>query len=297
MADFAILFDSSKCTACRGCQVACKTWNNLPSPIEKNAGEFTGSLQNPPDLNSQTRLIISFSEKKSETQRYKVDWAFGRRSCMHCYNPACVAVCPSDCLRVDDETGFVVFQSELCTGCQYCNSACPYDVPRYKGKDVTGANIIMDKCDACLSRLRNGRTPACVHTCQPEALKYGPRDEMVAYANKRVEELKAKGYDKARTYGIDELDGAHVIHVLKYGIDQYMLPEDPKVSPLVESMDFMKPLTAVGAAALVAGLGLSFLTGVGYKRDRMYYDEQKHDVMDADTDELIKHIDKEAGER
>lgn len=28
-----ILVDVSRCTGCRGCQVACKQWNELPAPI------------------------------------------------------------------------------------------------------------------------------------------------------------------------------------------------------------------------------------------------------------------------
>ena len=42
----AILFDSTKCTACRGCQVACKQWNNLEADETVN----TGTYENPPDL-------------------------------------------------------------------------------------------------------------------------------------------------------------------------------------------------------------------------------------------------------
>ena len=63
MTEQAIYFDSSKCTACKGCQAACKCWNNLPTSYELNsAGEFTGTLQNPPDLQPNTRLIITFNE-------------------------------------------------------------------------------------------------------------------------------------------------------------------------------------------------------------------------------------------
>ena len=68
MAEKAILFDSSKCTACKGCQIACKCWNNLPSPTKLNAGEFKGTLQNPPDLQPNTRLIITFDEAEGPAE-------------------------------------------------------------------------------------------------------------------------------------------------------------------------------------------------------------------------------------
>lgn len=296
MAEKAILFDSSKCTACKGCQIACKCWNNLPSPTKLNAGEFKGTLQNPPDLQPNTRLIITFDEAEGQ-QKYFVDWAFGRRSCMHCTDAACVNVCPSGALYHDKETGLVPYDTEKCIGCQYCRTACPYDVPRHTGVGLAGGGIKINKCDGCLSRVQHGQSPACVLTCQPGALKFGDRDEMLALAKERVKVLQDKGYKDAQVYGVTQSGGTHVIHVLKYPLSQYELPENPQESGAEQAAGFMKPLTGVAAAVTVAGLGVSFLTGIGYHRDKMRYDEKNHDVVDVDTGEVIKHIDKEAGER
>lgn len=289
MSDYAILFDSSRCSACKGCQVACKCWNNLPSPLGKNANEFTGSYQSPMDLNGDTRLIVTFDEKPGG--QTGVQWAFGRRSCMHCENPACVQVCPSGALHVDEKTGLVAVNEEACVGCQYCSSACPFDVPRYHG-----ANSKINKCTGCVDRIEQGKSPACVQTCSPEALKYGEREEMLAIAHERVDYLHAKGFTEAAVYGEDELEGLHVITVAKYGIEAYGLPENPQVSDMVNILGLMKPLTGVGVAALAAGLGLSFLTGIGYKRDTLRYDEKARDVIDVDTGEVVKHIDEEGEE-
>ena len=286
MSDSAILFDSSRCSACKGCQIACKCWNLLPSPMEKDVQGFTGSYQSPSELNGDTRLLIRFNEKKGGTKG--VEWAFGRRSCMHCTNPACVTVCPTGTLSVDPSTGFVVIHEENCIGCKYCSAACPFSVPHYHGTESK-----VNKCTACIDRIEQGLTPACAKTCPPKALKFGDRDEMIAIAEERVELLKSKGYDKAVAYGINELGGLHVITVAKYGLDAYGLPTDPKVSPLVGVLSFMKPLAGIGAAAIVAGLGISFLTGIGYKRHKLHYDEVNHDVIDDDTGEIVKHIDDE----
>ena len=40
------IYDASKCTACRGCQLACKQWNGLKAGQTKH----TGTYQNPPSL-------------------------------------------------------------------------------------------------------------------------------------------------------------------------------------------------------------------------------------------------------
>ena len=64
--EIAMLFDSSRCTGCKGCQVACKQWNMLPSPMGLNENVFHGSYQNPPNLNGDTRLVMTFDEKPRE---------------------------------------------------------------------------------------------------------------------------------------------------------------------------------------------------------------------------------------
>ena len=37
--EMAMLYDASKCTGCKGCQVACKQWNVLYSDLGMNAPE------------------------------------------------------------------------------------------------------------------------------------------------------------------------------------------------------------------------------------------------------------------
>ena len=293
----AILFDSSRCSGCKGCMVACKTWNLLPSPLETNSQEWYASLQCPKDLGPNTRLTITFDELPSTSSLRPIDWAIGRRACMHCTEAGCVTACPSGALYVD-ETGMVTHNSDLCIGCSYCRGACPFDVPRHTGADdMTGMNIRINKCTGCVDRIHHGMDPACVTTCQPGALMFGDRSEMLAIAEERVKLLKDKGFEKARVYGATELGGTHVIHVLKYDIAGYELPENPSISWLTRASDIMKPVLGIGFVALIGGLGICFLSGVGYRRNELRYDEVNHDVIDVDTGNIVKHIDKEAGER
>ena len=58
----AFLIDTTRCTACRGCQLACKEWHNLPANVTKQRG----SHQNPPDLNPNNLKIVRFHEHLDE---------------------------------------------------------------------------------------------------------------------------------------------------------------------------------------------------------------------------------------
>ncbi len=292
MADKAILYDSSKCTACKGCQVACKCWNDLPSPLGKNENVFSGSYQNPPDVNGITRMIITFAEHDAPEDSTKfVEWAFGRRSCKHCTDAGCVRVCPAGALTKDEATGFVGLDRSKCIGCQYCSTACPFDVPRYEESGPLNQRTTVQKCTGCIDRVEQGMAPACVSTCQPNALKFGDRDEMLALAHERVEYLKTKGYPDACVYGETEMGGLHVISVLKYGIEKHGEVAEPKMPATVGMMEVMKPVTAVGTGLTVVGLAAMFGLAVGYKRRELAYNPETEDTIDVNTGEVVKHGD------
>lgn len=279
MENLAIYYDSSKCTACKGCQIACKTWNNLPSIVEEDA--FTGSYQNPPDINGETRLVMTFSE--SEGGPKGLQWIFSRRSCQHCSDAACVDICPTGCLY-HHESGMVAIDTNKCIGCQFCSTACPYDVPRYHGEKG-----VINKCDGCASRIENGLDPACVHTCHPGALQFGERSEMLEMAYQAVEKLHERGYTDAVVYGDDEMGGLHVVQVLKYGIKAHDQVENPEVSPVTALTGIMKPITGVAAGVTVAGLAGMAALAAGYKRKTLAYNPETEDTLDVETGTVIKH--------
>ncbi len=284
MTEMAILYDTSRCTACKGCQIACKCWNGLPSSLETNGNAFSGTYQNPPDLNGTTRLLISFREEEGGSKGVK--WAFGRRSCQHCTDAPCADICPAGALVRDESTGMVVTDASKCIGCQYCSTACPFDVPRYDGPNGT-----INKCTGCPDRIENGLEPACVTTCQPDALMFGPRDEMLAQAEAQVARLKEQGYADACVYGATEMGGLHVIQVLKYGAATHGQVVDPEVPAHVGLTQIMKPVTGVVAGATVLGLAAMFALGAGYKRDKLAYNPETGDTIDIDTGEVVKHGD------
>ena len=181
---------------------------------------------------------------------------------MHCTDAGCIRVCPNDSLY-HDESGFVGYNKDTCTGCGYCVEACPFQVPRSTRNTLTGI-AKMDKCTFCttpgLNRITEGYEPACVKTCPTNALEYGDRNKLVAEGRKRVQALKAKGYSNAHFYGDTELDGLHVMYVLDDHPAVYGLPVEPKISAAtIAWKDVIQPLGwAVGGVAIL-GLGLNYI--------------------------------------
>ena len=244
MAEKTKLIDVSKCTGCRGCQVACKQWNGLPAKQTVASGTY----QNPPDLQSSTWTLIRFQEVAAKDG---VKWLFRKDGCMHCTSAACVKVCPSGALYYSD-LGTVGIIKERCIGCKECVAACPFEIPRY---DRVTDKVY--KCDLCLSRIRADLPPACVKACPTGALTFGDRDDMLKLAYKRAKEL---GGD-ANVYGDKFVDGTHVIYVLQEKPEIYdALPLKPRVPLSVMAWkDLLKPLSLVAAGGVLASSFLHYI--------------------------------------
>lgn len=211
-----MLLDVSKCMACRGCQVACKQWNQLSA--EKT--QFTGTYQNPPSLSGQTWTLITFKEVEGKTVEKPVEWLFRKEQCHHCGEAACLQVCPTGAIK-RSKNGIVWIDQAICTGCKYCVETCPFEIPHPDPKTGTAR-----KCWMCLDRVSNGFKPACATACPTGAVMFGPREEMVALAEQRAAALEAEGC-KPRIYGKTELGGLGAMYVLTDKASVFGLPEDP----------------------------------------------------------------------
>ena len=199
----AFLIDTSKCIACKACQVACKQWNDLPAEKTVNVG----SHQNPQDLSAVTWTLVRMNEVESGG---KLKWLFFKDQCRHCVEPPCLVSTDVEGAIVKDENTGAVIYTEKTKEVDFGEIMCPYNIPR-ASDDGTLA-----KCDMCIDRVESGLLPACVKTCPTGAMNFGDREEMLAMAKKRLAAVK-KTRPKASLLNADD------IRVI------YLVEEDPNL--------------------------------------------------------------------
>ncbi len=232
-----LLVTPELCTGCRGCQVACKEWNKLPATRTKN----TGTYENPPDLNDNTWTKIKFVEKKKGKE-----WLFISQRCLHCGDPGCLRICPAPGAIGVTKEGAVVFNKAKCIGCKLCTVGCPFDIPRFD------KNTKIAKCHMCFDRIPAGLEPLCSKTCPTDAITYGNWDGLVTKA-------KAMGYKSV--YGEKSLSGLGVLYAFKEAPEYYGFQGSPGLPGTVSFWrNVLKPLTAIGVGASVAGAFVHYLS-------------------------------------
>lgn len=154
---YGFFIDSSRCTGCKTCELACKDFKDLgPEVSFRRIYEYAGGDW----------------QEDNGVWHQNVFAYYLSISCNHCDDPACTKVCPSGAMH-KREDGFVVVDEDVCIGCRYCHMACPYGAPQYNAEKGH-----MTKCDGCYSRVAEGKQPICVESCPLRALEFGPIEEL-----------------------------------------------------------------------------------------------------------------------
>jgi formate dehydrogenase iron-sulfur subunit len=251
--------DASLCIGCKACEVACKQWNQLPS----DGLNFTGySYDNTANLGATTWRHVAFKEKFADaaagdgsmTNR----WLMLSDVCKHCEDAPCQHSCPTGAL-IYNQFGDVYLQNDICNGCGYCVVACPFGV--LGRADHPHDDGHAHKCTLCMDRQEAGMTPACAKSCPTASIQFGPVEELRAAARQRVENLRARGNDRAYLYGCDSVSDygrLNAFFLLEDHPNEYNLPEAP---PQPFRGQGKRYAVSLGMAAALAGVAALLFGG------------------------------------
>lgn len=243
-----VLVDTTRCIGCRMCEFGCAHANGQANGLEK------------PSFDEELTPQRQTTEKRwTAVQRHVVD---GRaitvkRQCMHCLQPACTSGCLTKAMYKTAD-GPVTWRASKCMGCRYCMVSCPFDVPKF---EYHSAVPRIQKCQLCVARVAAGEQPACVASCQAQALTFGRRGNLLDEARRRI--YTEPGRYVHHVYGEHEAGGTSWLYLSAVPFERIGFRTDLATTGYptfakeflyaVPQVDILAPLLLLGLARAAAG--------------------------------------------
>ncbi len=168
---YAMVVDIDKCIGCGRCVVACKIENDVPLYAHVSRTWIEGySVESgvPYDKTKVQKIVMNTVVNPFLNAKWKYSKVFFvPKLCNQCANAPCVNVCPVGA-RFHTPEGVVLVDQNVCIGCRYCVTACPYGATF-----VHPILHVTDKCTFCYHRVKKGLEPACVMACPTGARVFG----------------------------------------------------------------------------------------------------------------------------
>ena len=188
---WAMAIDTSRCTGCSACVLACESENNiLPVGAEQ--------------VRRGREMAWLRVDRYYEGDLHDPKVVMHPLACVHCEDAPCEVVCPVNATVHSDE-GLNEMVYNRCVGTRYCSNNCPYKVRRFNFLDyreklpdtealamnpevTVRARGVMEKCSYCVQRIeatrlgaerearpiRDGEiVTACQQACPSQAITFG----------------------------------------------------------------------------------------------------------------------------
>ena len=148
----------------------------------------------------------------------------------------------------------MVYNPELCIGCRYCMTACPFYVPSYEYSEVFPR---VRKCNMCSDRIAQGLVPACAEACPMEAVTFGKRSQLIEIARERIRREPSRYIN--HIYGEHEAGGTNWLYISGTPFEELDFPTNIGEKALPEyTKEFLSfvPLVLTAWPTLLGGFYL-----------------------------------------
>jgi formate dehydrogenase iron-sulfur subunit len=235
---YGILTDLTLCIGrnCRKCEAACNKENKLPPPKVPVEDNSVFDRMRRPDTQNLT-VVNRFPNPKPDGRPIYV-----KHQCRHCDEPACASACLVKAFTKTPE-GAVNYNKNVCVGCRYCMTACPFYVPAYEYDDPFSPEI--KKCTMCYeTRTSKGRIPACVEACPLQVMTFAKRSDLIELARKKIMDHPDRYVH--HIYGEREVGGTCWLYISGVPFEQLGFPMDLGTKPYPElTRGFLSMVPAV----------------------------------------------------